>query len=243
MYSVEPDRIFTTIKPENYIMGKYLPDQTIIDLPLNSLHALSHEVCNSLANISAYVQLLQLENVLDKVKADRICAEVSRINKMVNDFSRLAKPLSPKLVRMSIKELLNDTVVIMFPKATVSKVEIKTFIDENVYVRADKTLLQQVIINIIDNAIQAMESGGTLSIRLSKDSSSMVLIEFTDTGPGISPEDIGRIFKFFYTTKKTGSGLGLAICENLIKLHNGSISVKSSLGSGTTFTILLPCAE
>lgn len=243
MYSIVPDNNFPTIKPENYVLGKYIPDQTIIDLPLNSLHALSHEVCNSLANISAYVQLLQLENVLDKSKADRISSEVSRINKMVNDFSRLAKPLSPKFIRLSLKELLNDTVGIMFPKAVINKVEIKTSFDEDVYLKADKTLLQQVIINIVDNAIQAMERGGTLSIRLSKENSLIALIEFTDTGQGISPEDIGQIFKLFYTTKRTGSGLGLAICENLIKLHNGSIRVKSSVGYGTTFTILLPCIE
>jgi len=232
-----------TINTENHVMGKYLPDQTIIDMPLNSLHTLSHEVCNSLANISAYVQLLQLENVLDKAKADRIYTEVSRINKMVNDFSRLAKPLSPKFVRLSLKDLLNDTVGIMFPKAAISRVEIKTFFDENIYIRADKTLLQQVLINIIDNAIQAMELGGILSITLSKDSSLTALIGIKDTGSGISPEDIGQIFKLFFTTKKTGSGLGLAICENLIKLHNGSIGVKSSKGCGTTFTIQLPCAE
>lgn len=143
-------------------MGKYLADQTIIDIPLNSLHALSHEVCNSLANISAYVQLLQLENVLDKAKADRITTEVSRINNMVNDFSRLSKPLSPKFVRLSLKELLNDTVRIIFLKAAISKVEIKTFFDENIYAKVDKTLLQQVMINIIDNATQSWNLEGRL---------------------------------------------------------------------------------
>lgn len=78
---------------------------------------------------------------------------------------------------------------------------------------------------------------------LSRNGHLMALIEVKDTAHGIPPEDIGHIFKLFFTTKKMGSGLGLAICENLIKLHNGSIDVKSSIGFGTTFTIQLPCAE
>ncbi len=101
-----------------------------------------------------------------------------------------------------------------------------------------------MFINIIDNAIQAMENGGTLTIEwYIEQKTKEVVIKFIDTGPGIPPNQIDHIFKIFHTTKKNGSGLGLHICQTIIKSYGGNIEVDSILGQGATFIVKLPIAN
>lgn len=212
---------------------------------VNTASMLSHEIRNSLSTISAYVQLLQLEKVLDTLRADKILTEVTRVDKLLNDFKSLTRPPQLKLMRHSLNELLCYVVDLMLAKARIGKVDIKLMMPEqNVYVKVDKGAIQQVFINLIENAIQAMEKGGTLTIRLLRDErSGVALIEFEDTGMGIPEEHLSDIFKLFYTTKKGGSGLGLTLCKNIIKNHNGNIRVQSKVGVGTKFVIELPYVE
>jgi signal transduction histidine kinase len=212
---------------------------------VNTASMLSHEIRNSLSTISAYVQLLQLEKVLDTLKADKILTEVTRVNKILNDFKSLTRPSQLKFVRHSLNELLRYVVDLMLAKARIGKVDIKLMMPEqDVFAKVDKGSIQQVFINLIENAIQAMENGGTLTIRLLRDDrSGMALIEFEDTGVGIPEENLSEIFKLFYTTKKDGSGLGLTLCKNIIKNHNGNIRVQSKVGVGTKFVIELPYVE
>ncbi|MFS8500502.1 MAG: ATP-binding protein [Caldicoprobacter sp.] len=205
----------------------------------------AHEIRNSLSTISAYVQLLQLEKVLDTLKADKILMEVARVNKILNEFKSLTRPSQLQFVRHSLNELLRYVVDLMLAKARIGKVEIKLIMPEqDVYAKVDKEYMQQVFINLIENAIQAMENGGTLTIRLSKDEQfGLALIEFEDTGVGIPEKNLSDIFKPFYTTKRDGSGLGLALCKNIIKNHGGNIRLQSKVGVGTKFTIELPYVE
>ena len=110
-------------------------------------------------------------------------------------------------------------------------------------VKADKELIEQVFLNIILNAIQAMEGKGTLWLKIEeveKDGNPSVRIKIKDTGKGMSEETMQGIFKPFFTTKSQGTGLGLSIVRNTIEQHHGSISVESKLHQGTTFTISLP---
>jgi len=102
--------------------------------------------------------------------------------------------------------------------------------------------LQQIFINLIHNALQAMKEIGKLTIEVNQPEQNKVQIKFADTGQGIPPEYMDDIFKPFFTTKKAveGMGLGLTVCENFIKKHNGSISVQSKVGEGTAFSIELP---
>ncbi len=212
---------------------------------INTISMVSHEIRNSLSTISAYVQLLQLEKVLDEMKADKILTEVTRVNKILNDFKSFARPSQLKFMRHSLNELLRYVVDLMLAKARIGKVEIKTIMPEqDVFAKVDKGYIHQVFINLIENAIQAMENGGTLTIRLLKDEQSgLALIEFEDTGVGIPEKNLSEIFNLFYTTKKDGSGLGLALCKNVIKNHGGSIKVQSKVGVGTKFIIELPYVE
>lgn len=239
---------------ENQILlsGKYLEleamNRTLAEFNndiVNTASMLSHEIRNSLSTISAYVQLLQLERVLDSSRADKILMEVTRVNKLLNDFKGLTRPSQLNFMKYSLNELLRYTVDLMLPKAHMENIHISLVMPEqHVFANVDKDSIQQVFINLIENAIQAMRKGGILTIRLSKQGqSNTALMEFEDTGVGIPEENLSEIFKIFYTTKKGGSGLGLALCKNIIRNHNGNISVQSKVGVGTTFFVELPCVD
>lgn len=205
---------------------------------------LSHEVKNSLSNISAYIQLLQLEKILDNKSSGKILTEISRINRILDDFKRLTKPVHMNFSRHSLNDILRSTIEIMKPKANIRGIQFNISIPEElIWVRGDKNALQQVFINIIENAIQAMEGSGegSISVELKYNKENeCILIEFTDTGPGIPEDKIDQIFKLFYTTKENGNGLGLSLCQSIIKYHRGEIKVDSVVGQGSTFTIILP---
>lgn len=203
---------------------------------------LSHEIKNSLSTVSAYVQLLQLEGTLNHNKGDRILLEILRINKLLEDFKRLSMPAKLKFARHSLNEILEFTVDIMRSNANIKGIDIKLIMGlRPVYARVDRDSIQQVFVNLILNAIQAMENGKTLTIRLiAKRESSFAVIEFEDMGVGIPENELGGIFKLFYTTKNTGSGLGLPFCVNIVKNHGGEIEVESKVGVGSTFRIQLP---
>jgi two-component system sensor histidine kinase HydH len=106
---------------------------------------------------------------------------------------------------------------------------------------ADKDSLRSVFTNLLINSLEAIDGeGGSVGIKLSAEATNRARIEITDSGRGIAPEDIAKIFEPYYSTKETGTGLGLAIVKKAIDDHGGSISVSSKQGSGTTFTIILP---
>jgi len=107
---------------------------------------------------------------------------------------------------------------------------------------ADPDSLHSALTNLIINGLQAMDgSGGKIAVALSsEDEGRRVRIEVTDTGRGIAPEDISKVFEPYYSTKETGTGLGLAIVKKAVEDHHGTITVKSKVGDGTTFTITLP---
>jgi len=212
---------------------------------VNTASMLSHEIRNSLSTISAYVQLLQLERILDPSRAEKILAEVTHVNKLLSDFKTLTKPNPFNFMRHSLNLLVKKTVDIMTPKANMGEIDIRLKLpNDHIYANVDKDSIQQAFVNLIENAIQAMEKGGTLTIRLSKkEKSKMALIEFEDTGVGIEEENMKHIFNLFFTTKKSGSGIGLVLCKNTIKHHNGNIGVKSKVGSGTTFYVELPYVD
>lgn len=213
---------------------------------LKTASMLSHEIRNSLSTISAYVQLLQLQEVLDNAKGDKILTEIGRINKLLNNFRSLSEPLKFKLYKCSLDDLLISIVSSLSPKASMSNVTIDLLLaNDKVSVMMDAGYMERVFINIIVNAIQAMEhDGGTLKIScVIKDRGRKVHITFEDTGPGIAEDKLDDIFKLFYTTKEEGTGLGLAMCKYIVQAHGGEILLESTEGVGTKFIIILPCIK
>jgi signal transduction histidine kinase len=169
--------------------------------------------------------------------------EVARINSRITEFLNYSRPakLDPKPI--DLYEAATDAMRIFEVQAAESNIDARVIRQGEVPpVIADAEVLRSALINLIINGFQSMDgSGGKLSVALSSvDDGHRARIEVSDSGRGIAPEDISKVFEPYYSTKETGTGLGLAIVKKAIEDHDGTISVKSKVGEGTTFAITLP---
>ena len=212
---------------------------------------LAHEIRNPLAGIKGAAQFLQDQNQ-DETQQEflqLIVSETDRLNAVVSQFLNYARPLKLQMESSSIGELIHN--VLELEKANSKNVDIsyrytsKTNIEDFSF---DSNLLHQVILNLLQNAAQAMEYSGTIHISSSigqlvyapYQGQPSVEISIKDTGPGIPKGEQKKLFIPFFTTKDNGTGLGLAISQRIVEAHNGNISVKSKKDKGTTFVISLP---
>lgn len=224
---------------------------------LSSLGQLSggiaHEIKNPLTGIRLFADLLSDK---DKFKLgshgadilNEIKDNVNKIDGIIKRVLDFAKPSDESLKQVDINRLIQENIKLWSVKFRKSKIELKLFLTENLsHVQGDTVSLQQLINNLVINAIEAMGKGGVLEIKTFETKSSfhsgrdVVIIELKDTGSGIQQENMKDIFTPFFTTKTSGTGLGLAISYQIIKRHGGVISLKSHPGEGTTFKIELPC--
>jgi signal transduction histidine kinase len=170
-------------------------------------------------------------------------AEVARINTRITEFLNYSRPTKLEPRPLDMAELARDALRTFEVQLNESNVE--TAVIEHAPVppvTADAEALRSALTNLIINSLQAMDgNGGKISIVLSgQDNGQRVRIDVADTGRGIKQEDIIKVFEPYYSTKETGTGLGLAIVKKAVDDHDGTISVKSKEGEGTTFTITLP---
>nr|MDO8079392.1 PAS domain S-box protein [Candidatus Freyarchaeota archaeon] len=163
--------------------------------------------------------------------------QVDYMNKIVSDLEDYARPLTAQLVETSLRQLIIDTLsTITIPE----KVKVSIEIGERFpRLMVDQAMMRRVLVNLITNALQAMPSGGQLTIRGSKRADA-ALINVEDTGVGIPEENLSKLFEPLFTTKSKGQGLGLAVCKRLVEAHGGSITVESKVGRGSTFTVKIP---
>ena len=176
---------------------------------------------------------------------DQLKAEVARINRHITDFLKYSRPSKLELQELDIRAEAEDALRFVEVRAADCGIETKIEQDGTLpNVLGDRDSLRSVLTNLVINAVEAMDgSGGSVSIRLSNTDQNSVKVEVSDTGRGISPDDISKVFEPYFSTKETGTGLGLAIVKKAIDDHGGTISVASKEGSGTTFTIILPSRE
>jgi signal transduction histidine kinase len=162
------------------------------------------------------------------------------MNALVSELLDFARTPNPKKTLTSVEKLFSD----VLDRITVPKnVEVETKLDSSLpVIEVDPFLMERVLTNIIGNAVQAMPEGGTLGLVTQKNAQNVTL-EVGDTGVGIPPEDISKLFEPLFSTKPRGVGLGLAIVKSIIDAHGGTISVKSDVGLGTTFCIALPLSS
>jgi two-component system NtrC family sensor kinase len=168
--------------------------------------------------------------------------ELTRSTKLVRNLLDFARQSPPALRDTDINDVINRALELVMHSAQVLNIKIiKQMSPDIPRLMADPDQLQQVGINLILNAVQAMPGGGTLVIRTAKEGD-QIKIEVQDSGYGISSENMSKVFTPFFTTKKEvkGVGLGLAVSYGIVQRHHGKISVKSKEGEGTTFTIYLP---
>jgi len=212
--------------------------------------SIAHEVNNPLAGVMVYNQLL-----MKKVSGDKLSKEVAleylskmdtelvRSTRLIRNLLDFARQSPPTLREVNINDVVERAFELAAHAAELNNVQVIKELGPSLpKLMADFDQLQQVCTNLIMNAIQAMHEGGRLTLRTSADSGGQLKIEVQDTGQGISPENMQKLFTPFFTTKEKGKGvgLGLAVAYGIIQRHQGKIEVQSKEGEGTTFTIYLP---
>ncbi|MBU1162335.1 MAG: PAS domain S-box protein [Proteobacteria bacterium] len=207
---------------------------------------IAHEIRNPLAICSSGAQFLLDENIAVEFRrecAEKINAGIQRASIIIENLLRFARPaVTSKLEQLKLPALIQEAWTLIDNQAKIQKIESMLQFEKNhIVINGNASLLQQVFINLFLNGIQAMPDGGTLTISI-ETTGKEVLVRITDTGQGISGNDIDKIFDPFYTTSPVGqgTGLGLSICYSIVELHNGSIEVESREGKGSTFTVKLP---
>lgn len=234
---------------------------------------IAHEIRNPLAAISGSVQILQ--SAPETAESDPeharlmeiVVREVDRLNVLIGDFLRYSRPAPSKPERVRLARFVEE-VAEMSGAPNPTDLEVVLDLDPEVEVMADPMQLSAVVWNLWNNALQAMEGAGRLTVRVTErprdaaqehkparrngegggsasvgGSGRMALLEVQDTGPGIPPDALEMIFEPFFTTKRDGTGLGLATVQRIVEQHGGAIQVSSRPDEGTHFSVSMPCAE
>ena len=208
----------------------------------------AHEVRGPLNNIAMGVQYLATRIPADEALSQSfksVQAECSRLSNLMNDMLAWAKPVNPKLEPVAIDALFSRLLHRFGTKIEQRNVRLNYTVEPGCpKAVADARLIEQVFVNLIDNALQAMPAGGHLSVTVGPGSrgqaGSVIEARVANSGPGISEDLRRRIFDPYFTTKPDGTGLGLAICKRLVTVQQGAIGVESFAGSGTIFKVTLP---
>ena len=215
----------------------------------------AHEIKNPLGSISIHIQLLQRAMRKEGACMDEsfpsmvdrhlgvVTEEIERLNRIVVDFLFAVRPMEMELRESDPAQLLRDVAEFISPECEQAGIEVDLDIPDDVpAIPLDKRFMKQAILNLAKNAMSAMRSGGRLGFSLSA-GDELVRIAVSDTGTGMSPEVLSRIFEPYYTTKETGTGLGLTITFKIVREHRGEISVNSMPGKGSVFTISIPVPQ
>ena len=170
--------------------------------------------------------------------------EIRRLDEVVQGFLKFTRPEDLRLQAVRISALIEEVRPILKPQARENNIRIVVETpDEQLAINGDSAMLRQAILNLALNACQAMPNGGTLRITTAPAPNNRVAVRVEDTGVGIPPEDLDRIFDLYFTTKDHGTGIGLSMVYRIVQMHDGEVEVQSTPGRGTTFTLLLPKAE
>ncbi len=211
---------------------------------------LAHEIKNPLSTIMVNLKLIcedldaagsdDAARQLRKIRV--VQKETQRLHQILDDFLRYIGKPELNLARCDINRLIGEMADFYSPQAQTNDITIRRGLaDGPIFCDVDSDLLKQVILNLFINAQQAMPDGGELIIRTSADSQN-AFIEVSDTGRGIAPDKLDKVFQAYYTSKSDGTGLGLSTAAKIVKAHKGTISVDSQMSRGTSFTIALPIA-
>jgi two-component system sensor histidine kinase PilS (NtrC family) len=216
---------------------------------------IAHEIKNPLASLSGSIQILRDEmdfGPMQQRLMDITMREAERLNALVNEFLLFSRPEKTVDQSVEVNKVIRDTLEMMKNSPELSKlIQIEKNLTDNLWVHIDSQRLQQVIWNLVLNAVQEMQNSGRISIstafRTSQESTAKYMevaeISISDTGPGIMPENQAKVFDPFFTTKEQGTGLGLTIVHRIVEDYGGEIFLESNGRSGTTFILHFPLAE
>ena len=208
----------------------------------------AHEIRNPLNAMGMGLQRLKREFLpQDESKREEyisfmelILKEIRRVNEIIEQFLTLSRPFQLNLRESSLQDLLKNLVTLFHEEASSLRITLQAKIPTDLpLIKMDPERLTQAFINIMKNGMEAMDQGGTLHIKI-KSIKEGVEVIISDSGPGIPPEQMEKIFNYYYTTKEKGVGLGLPIAHRIIEAHRGQLKIESRVGSGTEVTVTLP---
>jgi signal transduction histidine kinase/putative methionine-R-sulfoxide reductase with GAF domain len=198
--------------------------------PLTSINILIHSMTDNLPDESVHREDLKV-----------IEEEINRINEIVDQFLRFAKPAPPLLKKAEVLPIFEETLQLLRPQIEKQRITVQKEIQILPPALMDREQMKQVILNLLLNAVQAMPKGGHLILRGHiSENDRFIKLSIQDSGVGISDEEMGKLFDPFFSTKEGGIGLGLSIAHRIIDQHHGKIEVESAPGKGTLFTLWLP---
>jgi len=212
----------------------------------------AHEIGNPLNSLHIHLQLMErkvkklgaLEDKCELLESIDIArAEINRLDSIVSQFLRAIRPSKPHFQPEDVNALVLEAISFFRPEIKDRDIVVETELRSDLpSLEVDRDQMKQVFYNAIKNSFEAMKRRGILRIRTDRDDTH-VKISFTDTGGGISAENLSRVFEPYFTTKEGGSGLGLLIVRRIVREHGGELSIESSEGKGLTLTIRLPLLD
>lgn len=208
----------------------------------------AHEIKNPLNAISLHLDLLRAraesngggatEDLIPEI--DVLSKEVRRLDRVVKTFLDFSRPVEVRFAEVNLGALASEVANLMKPQARLAGIELQCDVPLTpVLVRGDEDMLQQAMLNLVTNAMEAMRTGGQLKISVVSAQDTATL-EVADNGPGIPADMRGKVFQLYFTTKEKGSGIGLAMTYRAVQLHNGTVDFSSETGRGTTFRLQFP---
>jgi PAS domain S-box-containing protein len=200
----------------------------------------AHEIKNPLNAMALHLEVLKGKLHGQQPEIEVIGREIKRLDTVVKTFLNFNRPVDLNYKPIDLNEIVKHVLALVSVDANAKNVALKTVLQaDKLWIQGDPDLLQQAILNVINNGLEAMTAGGTLTTRTENDGGQCQL-SVSDAGPGIAPEIQPRVFQLYFTTKETGSGIGLATTYRVVQLHNGTIDFTSEPGKGTTFRLRFP---
>jgi two-component system, sporulation sensor kinase E len=247
-----PEQVGYAIILRDITESRRSAQQTLESERLNALTLLAagvaHEIGNPLNSLHIHLQLMERkirelegkpkEELQESVNVAR--EEISRLDSIVTQFLRAIRPARPQLSPENINSIVDEAVRFFGPEIKDRDMVVEQELRSDLpLLQVDRDQMKQAFYNVIKNSLEAMKRRGILRIRTDMDAAH-VLVSFTDTGGGISADNLSRVFEPYFTTKSSGSGLGLLIVRRIVREHGGELAIESSEGKGVTLTIRLP---
>jgi len=203
-----------------------------------------HDIRNPLGSIELISSLLQKELTGDQDKQEllgHIIYGVKNIDTVLSNLLHFTSFPRPRIEPVNLRMIIDSSLEVVSYLINKKDINVSIYVAEDIDIYCDKALMRQVFLNLFLNSLQAMSDHGDLTIEVIQNrDNGEVDISVQDTGCGIAPESLDKLFNPFFTTKTDGTGLGLAIVKKIVDIHNGTITVESEVGHGSTFEITLP---
>ena len=237
------DEMGTLVKLRDVDSRRQLERQLDVSSRLAAISRLTggvaHEIKNPLNAMALHLEILRSRLDTEQPEVDVIAREIKRLDNVVKTFLNFNRPIELQARPLDLDEVVQQVLALVSVDAEAKNIQIETQLTGKLWLNGDPDLLQQAILNVVNNGLEAMSEGGKLEIR-TEWIADECQIRVTDAGSGIAPEIQEKIFNLYFTTKQQGSGIGLATTFRVVQLHSGTIDFVSEPGKGTTFRLRFP---